>query len=524
MSTPKKNRLLELDVSDFGPISSARIALRPLTVFIGPSNTGKSYLAILIYALHRFFGIRTFSLGPGSGFLRSPHSFPWEVGNTLEFPAETITSLFEFIGELRSASESRKSPNRFRAQVPENVAEIVFSAARDLGNSSNDFSEEIRRCFGSDDVRQLIRRPAKKGTKISLRSYVSATRDGHKPFEFTFSTQGAHSELNVTAPRKTPLLVEGDLREWSWFFRDVMRFDQENIDKRYAREALNWLWNSVFPYMLGRVYRPAHYLPADRTGVMHAHRVVVRSLIETAPFASLRESSSTMPSLSGVMADFLARLVEFDDSPRTKRTRNSSLIRPLEESVLSGTIHVERSEIGYPHFYYVPEGWKESEALPLMHASSMVSELAPVVFFLRHVVSKGDLLIIEEPESHLHPAMQAAFARQLALVVKSGIHVIVTTHSEWILDQFSNLVRLSALPEAQRGGLEGSAATLHPDQFGAWLFKRKRRPKGSVVEEIRVDPEAGGLLSDYDEVADQLYNTWAEIENRITEDRGNSRE
>lgn len=523
MSTAKKHRLLELDVSDFGPISSASIALRPLTVFVGPSNTGKSYLAILIYALHRFFGIRTFGLGPGSGFSRSPHSFPWEKSNGFDFSSESITSLLEFIGELRSATETRKSPNPFSMQVPEQVAEIVFSAVRDLGNSSHDFSEEIRRCFGSDDVRQLIRRSAKKGTKISLRSYVSATREGPEPFEFTFSTQGAHSELNVTAPGKTPLLVEGDLREWSWFFRDVMRFDQGDIDKRYAREALNWLWNSAFPYMLGRVYRPAHYLPADRTGVMHAHRIVVRSLIETAPFASLRESSSTMPSLSGVMADFLARLVEFDDSSRTKRNRNSSLIRPLEDSVLTGTIHVERSEIGYPHFYYIPAGWKKNEALPLMHASSMVSELAPVVLFLRHVVAKGDLLIIEEPESHLHPAMQAAFARQLALVVKAGIHVIVTTHSEWILDQFSNLVRLSALPEAERGGLEGSAATLHPEQFGAWLFKRKGRPKGSVVEEIRVDPEAGGLLSDYGEVADQLYNTWAEIENRITEGKGNSR-
>ena len=34
-----------------------------MTVFVGPSNTGKSYLAILIYALHSFFGGTTLSLG-----------------------------------------------------------------------------------------------------------------------------------------------------------------------------------------------------------------------------------------------------------------------------------------------------------------------------------------------------------------------------------------------------------------------------------------------------------------------------
>ncbi len=47
---------LQLEVSYFGPIAKANIDLRPLTVFVGPSNTGKSYLAILIYALHKHFG------------------------------------------------------------------------------------------------------------------------------------------------------------------------------------------------------------------------------------------------------------------------------------------------------------------------------------------------------------------------------------------------------------------------------------------------------------------------------------
>ena len=45
----------QLTVSNFGPIAKAQIDLRPLTVFVGPSNTGKSYMAILIYALHKAF-------------------------------------------------------------------------------------------------------------------------------------------------------------------------------------------------------------------------------------------------------------------------------------------------------------------------------------------------------------------------------------------------------------------------------------------------------------------------------------
>ena len=60
MENPQANQQAvgdyRLDVTDFGPIVRANVDLRPLTVFIGPSNTGKSYLAILIYALHLGFG------------------------------------------------------------------------------------------------------------------------------------------------------------------------------------------------------------------------------------------------------------------------------------------------------------------------------------------------------------------------------------------------------------------------------------------------------------------------------------
>lgn len=43
--------MLRLQVNEFGPIHKADVELRPLTVFAGASNTGKSYLSRMIYAL-----------------------------------------------------------------------------------------------------------------------------------------------------------------------------------------------------------------------------------------------------------------------------------------------------------------------------------------------------------------------------------------------------------------------------------------------------------------------------------------
>ena len=135
-------------------------------------------------------------------------------------------------------------------------------------------------------------------------------------------------------------------------------------------------------------------------------------------------------------------------------------------------------------------------------------------WYLRHLVTPGNLLIVEEPESHLHPGMQVEFTRQLAALVQSGVRVLVTTHSEWVLEELANIVQRSKLPEKRRKDTGGDVA-LRPDQVGAWLFKPKLRPKGSVVEEVKLDAETGLYPTDYDAVSEALYNDSVHIFNRI---------
>ena len=259
---------------------------------------------------------------------------------------------------------------------------------------------------------------------------------------------------------------------------------------------------------LGRV---AYYLPANRTGVMHAHRVVVGSLIGQAAYAGFRQDTP-LPQLSGVLADFLEQLVGLQEDRR--KGPKQPIAERIEERVLQGNILIKSSPVGYPEFFYRPNGLKFD--LGLVNSSSMVSELAPVVLYLRHVVRPGETLIIEEPEAHLHPAMQVEFMRQLAAVVKFGVRVIITTHSEWVLDELTNLVRLSELSESGRQGIEGGPYALTPEELGVWLFEPKKRPKGSVVKEIPFDGEFGGFRSGFDDVALGTYNDYAEITSRVS--------
>ena len=498
---------LELEVANFGPIVEAKIDLRPLTVFVGPSNTGKSYLAILIYALHRYFGDN--DRGGLRGF-----SIPyWMVprGKEQKQRQRTIDALTKWAKQ--TLADRRRPSDTEKIILPGAVVDEISSLYRANGDG---FGNEITRCFGSEEIGALIRKGDNEGAHVDLRQRL----DDSVPFEHRVTIKPRGTEFRTTIPKGAPMQIDTGDSDYPievlhrLAAKIATKADQPNEKSDFsAWQLIEVLAGFALPHLVGPLHIPAFYLPADRTGVMHAHSVVVSALIESAAMGGLRPAART-PMLSGVLADFLEQLIELD-RPLYQRhkTTKRDLAAQIENTIVGGSVRVNRSEAtGYPRFTYRPEGWKDD--LPLMNASSMVSELAPVVLYLRHMVGPNNLLIIEEPESHLHPAMQVEFTRQIAALVRSGIRVIVTTHSEWVLEELANIVRRSELPEKGRKEVSVSDIALLPSQVGAWLFRPKRRPKGSVVEEVCLD-DSGLYRFGFEEVAAALHNDWAEISSQI---------
>ncbi len=487
---------LELEVSNFGPIVEARVDLRPLTVFVGPSNTGKSYLAILIYALHRYFNSNIYP------FRRRFSPIIHRLGTD---PYRNVLDALD--GVAQAVAGYQETTDGTSIVLPAPVSEWLRSR---FDRQGHEIAGEIRRCFGFDETGALICKEDGNGTRIVLRRSASNST----ALEHILTLKIHNTEFRMTVPAGEPIQIGSRGTEEliglsnRVVFTDPMDNERDSEKWRLA-VALGEL---VLPHFVSPLHLPAFYLPAGRTGVMHARNAVVNALIANAAMTGQRPAART-PMLSGVLADFLEQMTEINPSSDRRRKPRQDLGAQIEKAILGGSVRVERSEaVGYPHFTYKPEGWKDD--LPLMHASSMVSELAPVVLYLRHMVVPGNVLIVEEPESHLHPAMQVEFTRQLAMLVDAGVRVIVTTHSEWVLEELANIVQRSALPEAS-GKKTGSAnVALRPDQVGAWLFKPKLRPKGSVVEEVKLDKETGLYPTDYDAVSEALYNESARIFNR----------
>jgi hypothetical protein len=68
-----------------------------------------------------------------------------------------------------------------------------------------------------------------------------------------------------------------------------------------------------------------------------------------------------------------------------------------------------------------------------------VSQTLPVLVAL-HAAKPGQLVYIEQPETHLHPRAQFALAQVLASAAKRGIRVVVETHSSLLLLGVETLV------------------------------------------------------------------------------------
>lgn len=109
----------------------------------------------------------------------------------------------------------------------------------------------------------------------------------------------------------------------------------------------------------------------------------------------------------------------------------------------------------------------------------------------------GDLLIIENPEAHLHPAGQSAIAALLARAAQEGVQIIVETHSDHVL----NGLRVAVKKEI-----------IEPENVALFYFSREEDAKGHHIEMVqpfigkdgRLDEWPKGFFDEWDKQLDRL--------------------
>lgn len=552
---PSMSPDVQISVTNFGPIASGTVDLRPLTVFVGPSNTGKTYFAILIYALHQIL----------NGFPRFPVRAWYGLGRRPQADQPTAEIIREEeIQNVIEKLEAEGRPFRF-SDLPKSVQDMVRAELNEpgpLGSLRSRLLFQLMRCFDLESVSDLIRSGHADGMKVLLNvgeeaqdlwrfhaeTSKSDTSDiitkGAIEDSVLFSAERPASELRSNWASRIRGLIKtgqgfGSPLFGTPFWASIQRFDNP-LSPRSGDPFETFI--TLLSGLADSASGQTHYLPAARGGIMQSHRVIASSLVARSTRAGFERFE--LPTFSGVMADFMERLILYEEGRRKApldsvlaaviaraigqkddkpNEQMKEIADALEREALAGRIETRRpSAGGYPEFVYRPQ--ETEEGIRLSRASSMVSELAPVVLFLRGAVERGDMLIIEEPEAHLHPAAQTRMAVALARLVRAGVRVVVTTHSDWLLQEIGNLIREGELEEqtgepADEGALPSS---LRPREVGVWLFRRDGDSTGSIVKEIPFDRSEGVESPDYEDVAEALYNRSAHLQDRLEEIAGDA--
>lgn len=370
-------------VRGFGSIASADLKLGGLTILVGKNNTGKSYAAMLLWAIHSLQAMA------GRG---------------------TINDMLV-------------APNWFREEVEriESVGEgIITIEGEQIASALNAHFKKYRNSF----VQRLMTFP-----EISIGS-LSINTTGRLYLHYRRKMPTGFSTFKNMAE---------DFSSWQVSWKEKLpkrgSLSSAGVTKGEVDELFRIVVDCIITQKLDSFFGSAAYIPAARTGLMLTIGFVASSLIGA---LGLNTDSGTgrfsLPTIR-----FLQTLSNEDNHPHG---RGVSIADFLENNILNGKVITPNK--GKNSYEYQPNGC--DHALPMHTVSSMVSEISPILTVLRSGgVSHG--LVLEEPEAHLHLSAQRFMARAIARLVNSGIPVVITTHSDTFLQQINLLIRLKSHPD-----------------------------------------------------------------------------
>ena len=263
--------------------------------------------------------------------------------------------------------------------------------------------------------------------------------------------------------------------------------------------------------------QPIYFFPAERTAINMLAREVLKQ--KAAKLDDISQQILTANDLETVfksvtkthlipryplaILDYLSFVNDLDYI-----TRNQSHFADFAdemEGLLQGSLTVSE----YGDINFTPQN--SQQKLELHISSSLVKSLSGLVLYFRHLARPGDLIMIDEPELNLHPDSQLLVTRMLAKAVNQGFKIILSTHSDYIIKEFNNLIMLNRASEADVAELGyDKQVILDKQKVGAYFFS------DHTIEPIEVS-DTGLTVKTIDASIDALDNMMESIYYKIFE-------
>ena len=467
---------------NLGPIDQASLELGNLTIIAGRNNTGKSYVSYSIYGFFRDFA--ELMENERGEFPSTDHLSP-----KIELSIEHITDQL-----LR---ENRVSVKMTKDDLDSDRISLVRQVAHTYSHSKLDgfFNATV-------------------GTFEDAVIDVEADKNPHDYFSLTFN-YGSGNELEIKHDTNTLRVVSN---------RSGNTDKDDYTEQDHRQMLMKWL-----------TYMYSHFLLQDGflsgvkarcfTSVRLAISLFYKELESSRRLAvrRMQQDERTMKDDEGTLwvpADSVSSASRYvlpindeidfvksipDDNHSPKENDRQDELDDIEK-MLEGHYEKHKDEF---YFVFSEEGGGRIR-IPLHLASSSVAELSNLYFHFRNSNGhRNQILIIDEPESHLDTTNQIRLARLVARLVNSGVKVLITTHSDYIVKEINNLVMLNSPFADKEKTIKcfnyKNDESLAPNSIRAYVAE-SRGFTPCTIDRFGVDmPMFDKTINEINKVADDLF-------------------
>ena len=461
-------KISNIKIKNFGPIKEANIDISPLTIFIGPNSCGKSFAAKLIHCL---------SLTPDEDIL--------EIG--LKHVADSFKNLngnnkiqvMELVDEINNYLKTNPTINSEPLKIPiEKIDNLVYEGI--IVYLSEIISEMITDQFG-EELDDLISFN-KDFFKINIRNNELFKKTNEK----LIVNVGTISIISDKEPKDgEEILMHVHTDDENFIFNiESLLLNKTSLDDFtifllfYQKIGL-----SIFKSIL---LENSFYIPAERSELIIDKKLLTRKI-------------QNKSDVSKNQSEVLANILNIDSS---KKSIFYNLACELEKEFSNISIGIDDSNI------FNSISFKNTQTNKIMSSkllSTSLHEISIFILYLKYVLKEGDLLIIEEPEAHIHPKLQRILAKYFVRAINQGLKIILTTHSDYIIEQFNNFIRLGTVNEEIIGYLNFTDQDiLNYEDINIYHFK-KDADYNFITYPLEIN-STGFNEENFSEVIESLYD------------------
>lgn len=110
---------------------------------------------------------------------------------------------------------------------------------------------------------------------------------------------------------------------------------------------------------------------------------------------------------------------------------------------------------------------KDNKVISIKNTASGIKSFGIVqLLILNGVINSNSILILDEPENHLHPKWQLKFAKILTEIAKNNIYILVTSHSPYMIEALKRYSENTELKEKTNFYLAENKFINNEDRLG----------------------------------------------------------